>query len=67
MLKPAHELSSEFQCATAILDGGWRGTFGDLAVMLGRTSRSALLAVRMVASYAVRHPGWDDGSVYKKK
>ncbi len=66
MLKPVEELSAEFQSATTILDGGWSGTFGDLAVKLGRTTRSALLAVRMVASYLARHPTWDASLVYKR-
>jgi hypothetical protein len=66
MLKTVDELSSEFQNATAILDSGWSGTYGDLAVKLGRTSRSALLAVRMVRSYVVRHPSWNASAGYKK-
>ena len=67
MLKPVVELSTEFQNATAILDGGWSGTFGELAVKLGRTTRSALLAVRMVASYLARHPNWDASVVHKRR
>jgi hypothetical protein len=68
MLKATEECSWEFNETTRLLDPGsdWRGTFGELAVKLGMTSRSALLAVRLVASYARRHPTWDTSRVYKK-
>lgn len=66
MLRAADECSWEFQEATRLLDDGWSGTFGELAVKLNRTPRSALLAVRMVNSYARRHPNWNRSKVYKK-
>jgi len=60
------ELSDEYLHTEAILSSNWSGTFGDLAIKLGRTSRSALLAVRMVQSYARNHPAWNSSKVYSK-
>ena len=64
-MKPLNELSREYQRTDQLLGSGWSGSFGELAQKLGRTTRSALLAVRMVNSYRARHPDWDSSLVYR--
>ena len=63
-LRKHNALSREYHAAEQLLDSGWTGTFGDLAVKLGRTSRSALLAVRIYRSYRRRHPNDNGTKVY---
>ncbi|QDV52287.1 hypothetical protein [Gimesia fumaroli] len=59
------KVSDEYLQSEAILGTGWRGSFGELAVKLGRTTRSALLAVRMVQAYQKTNPGWNPANVYR--
>ena len=66
MLKATNECSWKFQETTNLLDNGWHGTYGQLAVRLQRTSRSVLLAVRMVQAYALRNPAWPRSRVHRQ-
>ena len=59
-------LSWEYNETQRLLDGGWTGTYGDLAIKLGRTSRSALLAWRMYRAYQDRHPNDNGLTVYPR-
>ncbi|QDT91730.1 hypothetical protein Pan161_33930 [Gimesia algae] len=65
-LRSNRQLSKEYHIAKQLLDAGWSGTFGQLAVALGRTTRSALLAVRLTRSYHRRHPAWNSTAVYRQ-
>jgi alkylated DNA nucleotide flippase Atl1 len=65
-MKPESELSREYHQVKAILDGGWKGTYGDLAVCIGRSRRAGRIIGRLVKSYARRHPNWDHNNVVTK-
>lgn len=65
-LKPENVLSETYQRCAAILDGGWRGEYGDLARCLGRSNKSGRIIGRFVRSYTLRHPKWDISSVVSK-
>lgn len=64
-MTPYTQVSEEYLYTEAILGSGWSGSFGDLAVKLGRSTRSALLAVRMVQAYQKTNPGWNSATVYR--
>lgn len=57
-MKSSHLLSETYQAVEDLLDSGWSGTYGDLAVEVGRSRRSGRVIGRLVKSYALRHPGW---------
>ena len=64
-LRRLDDTSVEFRHAYNLLASGWSGTYGQLATLLGRSSRSALLSLRVAESYARRTPGWDRSRVHK--
>jgi alkylated DNA nucleotide flippase Atl1 len=66
MLTPRHKLSPEYHSVAGLLNGGWSGTYGDLAVSIGRSPRSGRVVGRLVKSYARRHPAWCHDQVYSK-
>lgn len=63
---PATSLSAAYQHVERLLDDGWSGTYGDLAVAVGRTRKSGRIIGRLVKSYALRHPGWPHDRVVTK-
>lgn len=65
-MKPERELSPEYHQVKAILAGGWRGTYGGLAVCIGRSRRAGRVIGRLVKSYARRYPNWDHNHVVTK-
>jgi hypothetical protein len=60
-------LSREYHAVAGFLDAGWTGTYGDLAVMIGRTRRSGRVVGRLVKSYALRHANWPHANVYSRR
>jgi alkylated DNA nucleotide flippase Atl1 len=67
MSKPLHQLSRDFHAVAALLDNGWSGTYGDLAVAIGRTARSGRVIGRLVKGYARRHLSWPHARVFSKR
>jgi alkylated DNA nucleotide flippase Atl1 len=67
MLRPVSQLSNEYHAVKGLLDGGWVGSYGDLAVTIGRSPRSGRVIGRLVKSYARRHPNWPHGHVYARE
>jgi len=67
MLAPLNRLSQEYHAVAGLLSGGWSGTYGDLAVTIGRTRRSGRVIGRLVRGYARRHPAWPHERVYSKR
>lgn len=63
---PSNFLSSTYQAVEALLDSGWSGTYGDLAVAVGRSRRSGRIIGRLVKSYALRHSAWPHSRVVAK-
>jgi alkylated DNA nucleotide flippase Atl1 len=57
-MKAEKELSKEYHQVKAILLGGWKGTYGDLAECIGRSRRSGRIIGRLVKSFALRYPNW---------
>lgn len=66
MLKPLNALSSEYHAVAGLLDHGWSGTYGDLAVTIGRSPKSGRVIGRLVKGYARRNPAWPHNRVYTK-
>ena len=67
MLAPKNRLSRAYHAAAGLLDGGWSGTYGDLAVAIGRTRRSGRIVGRLVKGYARRNPTWPHDRVVTKR
>lgn len=67
MLTPVHRLSGAYHAVAGLLNGGWSGTYGSLAVAIGRTPRSGRIIGRLVKGYARRHPGWPHERVVTKR
>ena len=65
-MKPVSKLSPTYRDVAQVLDSGWSGTYGDLAVRIGRSSRSGRIIGQLVKSYARRHPDWSHDNVYSK-
>jgi len=65
-MKAEHLLSPTYQTVKSLLDGTWSGTYGDLAVAVGRTRRSGRIIGRLVKGYAKRHPAWPHSRVVTK-
>lgn len=65
-LKPENELSETYQRCAAILAGGWKGSYGNLAKCLGRSNKSGRIIGRLVRSYTLRHPKWNYNNVISK-
>jgi alkylated DNA nucleotide flippase Atl1 len=65
-MKSLSELSIEYRAVADLLGNGWSGTYGDLAVTIGRGPKSGRVIGRLVKSYARRHPEWRHESVYTK-
>lgn len=68
---PSHMTDDEILSATyrkveKLLDQGWSGTYGDLAVAVGRSAKSGRVIGRLVKGYAERHPEWPNERVYRK-
>jgi hypothetical protein len=67
MLAPVNRLSQEYHAVAGLLNGGWTGTYGDLAVAIGRSRRSGRVVGRLVRGYARRHTNWPHTNVYSKR
>jgi hypothetical protein len=67
MLTPYRKLSSAYKQVEGLLDAGWSGEYGALAVAIGRSRRSGKVIVRLVRGYGERHPNWDHSRAYAKK
>jgi hypothetical protein len=67
MLGPLNRLSQEYHAIAVLLDGGWSGSYGELAVEIGRSRRSGRVVGRLVKGYARRHPTWPHERVYAKR
>lgn len=65
-MKPENQLSQTYQAVKSLLDFGWSGTYGDLAVAVGRTRRSGRIIGRLVKGYAKRHSTWPHSRVVTK-
>ena len=50
-----------------LLAGGWRGTYGQLAVAIGRTAKSGRVIGNLVRGYAKRNPTWDHRNGHAKE
>jgi hypothetical protein len=59
-------LSATYQRIKKLLDQGWSGTYGDLAVAVGHSAKSGRVIGRLVKGYAKRHPEWPNERVYRK-
>ena len=59
-------MSATYQRVEALLDAGWRGTYGDLAVAVGLAPKAGRVAGRLVKAYARRHPLWPHDRVVTK-
>lgn len=55
------------QHVTAVLDTGWSGEYGQLALVVGADSKAARGVAKCVKEYANRHPSWPHDRVYSKK
>jgi len=66
-MKSVSQLSPEYRAVEGLLDGGWSGTYGDLAVRIGRSRRSGRVVGRLVKGYARRHAAWPHERVYTKR
>ena len=67
MLAPHNKLSPEYHAVAGLLNGGWSGTYGDLAICTGRSSRSGRVVGRLVKSYAQRHSSWSHDRVVTRR
>jgi alkylated DNA nucleotide flippase Atl1 len=67
MLAPLQKLSPAYHALAGVLNGGWSGTYGDLAVAIGRSRRSGRIVGRLVKGYARRHPSWPHDRVVSKR
>jgi alkylated DNA nucleotide flippase Atl1 len=67
MLAPLNRLSREYHTVASLLDSGWTGTYGDLAVQIGWGRRSGRTAGRLVKGYARRNPNWPHQRVYSER
>jgi len=65
-MKPESELSPEYHQVKAILQGGWRGNYGQLAICIGRSRKAGRVIGRLVRSFALRYPMWDHTHVVAK-
>ena len=50
-----------------VLNEEWRGTYGDLAVVIGLSRRSGRAVGQLVRNYAQRHPQWPHERVYSER
>jgi alkylated DNA nucleotide flippase Atl1 len=58
MMKNMQNLSPEYSQVAKALDGGWRGTYGDLALIIGKSRNFSAIISSLVHSYSRRNPGW---------
>lgn len=65
-MKSESQLSPTYHCVKSLLDSAWSGTYGDLAVAVGRTRKSGRVIGRLVRGYAKRNPGWPHARVVTK-
>ena len=65
-MKPESQLSPTYHRVKSLLDSSWSGTYGDLAVAVGRTRHSGRVIGRLVKGYAKRNPGWPHMRVVAK-
>jgi hypothetical protein len=66
MLAPMTQLSAAYHAIAGLLDGGWTGTYGELAVAIGRSPRAGRVIGHLVKGYARRNPGWPHDRVFAK-
>lgn len=66
-MRPLNQLSPEYHAVAALLDKGWCGTYGQLAIAIGRTAKSGRIIGRLVKGYARRHLSWPHSNVVAKK
>ena len=67
MLTPQNKLSPEYHSVAGLLNEGWSGAYGDLAVAIGRSPRFGQAVGQIVKSYARRNPAWPHDRVYSKQ
>jgi hypothetical protein len=67
MLTPYSKLSTSYKQVESLLDGGWSGEYGELAVAIGSSRNLGQPIGRIVRAYGDRHPNWDHNNVYAKK
>lgn len=67
MLAPMNRLSQAYHDVAGLLDGGWSGTYGELAVAIGRSPKTGRSIGRLVKGYARRHPNWPCERVVAKR
>ncbi len=67
MLAPLNRLSGAYHAVAGLLAGGWSGTYGALAVAIGRTPKSGRIIGRLVKGYARRNPNWSHDRVVSKR
>jgi len=65
-MKPEEELSKEYHQVKAVLQGGWKGTYGQLAICIGRSAKAGRVIGRLVRSFALRYPNWSHVNVVTK-
>lgn len=55
-----------YRLVEALLDGGWVGTYGDLAQEIGLAANGGRCAGGLVRAYSRRRPNWNHFHVVKK-
>jgi hypothetical protein len=61
-------LSRRYFQVAALLDSGWSGEYGELALAIGLDpARCGRTIGRIVNAYARRHPEWPHERVYAKR
>ncbi|MGI9465730.1 MAG: hypothetical protein ACR2OA_01270 [Rubripirellula sp.] len=67
-MKSESKLSDWYHRVKAELLAGWNGTYSELARAVGysHSRRAPQVIGRLVKSFALRHPGWDDRNVSRQ-
>lgn len=60
------QLSETFRQVSNLLSNGWSGTYGELAVAVGRSPRSGRIMGQQVKAFARRNPNWPHTNVVAK-
>ena len=60
-------LSKKYHQVATVLKGGWTGTYGDLAKVIGGSQKAAKGVGSIVRVYARRHPAWPHERVFAKR
>lgn len=67
MLASNNQLSAAYHAVAGLISGGWSGTYGQLALAIGRSPKSGRVVGHLVKGYARRNPTWPHGRVYSKR